>query len=165
MSHFTEACGEAVTQKHSLPYSGPGEAATQGIAVAAMILDRWGTVRYCDADAACLFHATPNTLVGRHVRELIPELPFDRRTPGYNVAYAAFWTPTGPSRSFSGVDSRGRLFGVWLALDRLELEKHQQILLRLRPHVESTHLPAPCIDGGEVAGVRADPAPRQPFAG
>ncbi len=114
-----------------------------------MILDRSGTVRYGHADAARLFRTSPNTLVGRHVTELIPEFPLDRRTPGYNVAYVAFWAPAGPPRTFSAVDAQGRSFAVRIALDRLELKKHQYILLSLRPQGESDRLPEPCNAGGQ----------------
>ena len=140
-SQFAVAPNGTITQRHPLLYAEPGAAAGLGSAIAAMILDRSGTVRYGHADAARLFHISPNALVGRHVTELIPELPLDRRTPGYNLAYATFWAPAGPPRAFSGVDSQGRSFGVRVGLDRLELEKHQYILLSLRPQCESGRLP------------------------
>lgn len=164
MCHFTAASNGEVTPQYSHLFSQPGEGAAHGIPIAAMILDRSGTVRYCHADAARLFHASPSTLVGRHVNELIPNLPFGRRTPGYNVAYATFWAPEGPPRGFVGVDGQGRSFGVQVVLDRLELEEHQQILLGLRLQVESAHLPEPCSDCGELVDVRTDWAARPAFA-
>ncbi|MBI4293819.1 MAG: hypothetical protein HY661_20280 [Betaproteobacteria bacterium] len=98
-----------------------------------MVLDRSGTVRYCHAEAARLFRASAHTLVGRHVRALIPHLPFNPRTPGYNVAYTTFWASEGPQRGFCGLDSQGGLFGVQVALDRLDLQKHPQIIVALAP--------------------------------
>lgn len=96
MCHFIVASDGTVTWQPSHPYPEPGEAATHGTAIATIILDRSGTVRYCHADAARLFHTGPNTLVGRHVTEMIPELPLARRTSGYNAAYVTFRTPQVP---------------------------------------------------------------------
>lgn len=164
MSYFTEASDGEATKQYSHLFSQHDEAAAHGNPVAAMILDSSGTVRYCHADAAHLFHASPSVLVGRHIRELIPDLPFDQRTPGYNVAYATFWAPEGPPRGFCGVDGQGRFFGLQLTLDRLQLEKHQQILLNLRLQVESADLAEPCADRGGLVDARAGRAATPAFA-
>lgn len=160
MSKFTETVNWNVTQQTSHFFSegheSGGEAAAQGVPFAAMVLDRLGTVRYCHADAARLFRARAHTLIGRHVKDLIPDLPFNPRTPGYNVAYAAFWASENPRRGFCGVDSQGRSFGLQVALDKLELEKRYQILLSLRLPVESARLPEHCAGSSNGVGVRAD---------
>lgn len=98
---------------------------------ATMVLDRIGIVRYCNADAAQLFAAGAESLVGKHISALVPDLPFSRRTPGYNLAYAAFWAPDGPCRRHSGVGSSGGSFDLHIALERLEVEGRQYILLSL----------------------------------
>ncbi|MBI4289850.1 MAG: PAS domain-containing protein [Betaproteobacteria bacterium] len=158
MSHLTEAFNWNVTQQNSHLFSerddSSGEALAHSVPFAAMVLDKSGTVCYCHADAARLFHASAHTLVGRHVRELIPDLPFKPRTPGYNVAYAAFWANEGAQHGFCGVDSQGRAFGIRVALDRLELEKRHQILLRLQLPVESAQLPRKHAASGNIAGAR-----------
>lgn len=164
MSRFTEASKEEVTKQYLHLFSGPDVAAAREIPIAAMILDSSGTVVYCHADAARLFHASPSTLVGQHVSELIPDLPFDRRTPGYNLAYATFWAPEGPPRGFAGVDGQGRSFGLQLALDRLQLQKHQQILLGLRLQAEFAHLPESCAGCAGDVELRADRAAQPAFA-
>jgi len=64
---FAVASNETITQRPPHLYPEPGSAAGLGIAIAAIILDRSGTVRYGKADAARLFHISPNALVGRHV--------------------------------------------------------------------------------------------------
>lgn len=115
-----------------------------------MVLDCVGTVRYCHADAARLFRAGAHTLVGRHVSELIPDLPINSRTPAYNVAYAKFWAPEGARRGFYGVDSQGRSFDLRIALDKLELEKHHQILLSLQLPVTTAEFPEQSTDSGNV---------------
>lgn len=128
-----------------------GDVAAYGTPFLAMVLDSLGTVRYCHADAARLFRAGAHTIVGRHVSELIPALPFNSRTPAYNVAYATFWAPEGPRRGFCGVDSQGRCFDLQVALDKLQLEKHHQILLSLQLPVISAQLPEQSADSGKAS--------------
>ena len=139
MSQFAEAFTRDVTRQYSHSFSEhqtSGEAATHGVPThgvpfAAMVLGKSGTVRCCHAEAARLFRASAQTLVGRHVRELIPDLPFNARTPGYNVAYTTFWASEGPQRGFCGLDRQGGSFGLQVALDRLDLQKHHQIFVAL----------------------------------
>lgn len=82
----------------------------------AIVMDCHGTVQHCHEALAQLFHARPRALVGRHIRELIPQLPLNPATPGYNAAYATFWAPKGQRSGFHGVDSQGREFGLRVAL-------------------------------------------------
>ncbi len=135
MSQTIEAFNCNVTRQYSHLFSEgheiSGEAAAHEIPFATMVLDRSGTVRYCHADAARLFRSNAHTLGGHHVREVIPNLPFNPRTPGYNVAYATFWASEGPQRRFCGVDGQGGLFGLQVALDKLELQKRHQIIVSL----------------------------------
>ena len=97
MPYFSEAFNADITPGYSkslcdLELTG-SSATAHAIPFATMILDSLGTVRYCHADAARLFDASANTLVGRPVRDLIADLPFNSKTPGYNIAYASFWAP------------------------------------------------------------------------
>lgn len=135
MSHSSEAHNLEVTQQNSHLFSERVEtrrkAAAHRVPFAAMVLNRSGTVRSCHDDAARLFCASADALVGRHVSELIPHLPFKPRTPGYNVAYSTFWASEGPQRGFCGVDTQGRLFGLQVALRTPELDKHDQIIVAL----------------------------------
>jgi PAS fold len=131
MSHVNGDIRQQISHLFSVPDDIAGEAAAEGGAFATMVLDSSGTVRYCHDCAARLFRADAHALVGRHVRELIPDLPFKPATPEYNVAYATFWARESPQRGFCGVDSQGCLFGLQVALDRLDLERHPRIIVAL----------------------------------
>lgn len=135
MSQFAEAFTRDVTKQYpyvfSDGYQACDEAATHGVPFAVMVLDKLGTVRYCDGEAARLFRTSARTLVGRQVKELIPDLPFNSRTPAYNVAYATFWATEGPQRGFCGLDCQGSSFGLQVALDRLALQKYHLIIVVL----------------------------------
>ncbi len=106
--------------------------AARAVELATMILDKSGIVRYCNAAAARLFRASTRELTQRHITALIPGLPFNSETPGYNIAYAAFWAAGRPWRVFGGADSRGCSLWLHVLLDKLELEGGYQILLNLR---------------------------------
>ncbi len=135
MSYLNDLFNENAVQQDSGPsipsdqIFGPPE---HGDFIAVMVLDGAGRIRYCDSEAAQLFRASRSALMDRHVKERIPDLPFRLRTPGYNVAYATFWSPWGPPRAFCGLDIQGRSFDVQVALDPMLLGKRHQILVRLR---------------------------------
>jgi hypothetical protein len=157
MPRVTEATSWDAAQPYSHLFSEgyeTGGKAANGFDFAAMFLDSLGTVRYCHADAARLFRAGAQTLVGRHVSALIPDLPFHSMTPGYNVAYATFWAPKGLQRGFCGVDNNGRAFGLQIEMDRLELEKQHLILLRLLLPVGSARLLEPYAGQGRGVGAQ-----------
>lgn len=109
-----------------------GSAAARAFEIATMILDKSGIVRYYNAAAACLFRASTWELARRHITALIPGLPFNAETPGYNVAYAAFWAAGGRWRVFGGEDTKGSPMRLHVLMDKLELEGDHQILLILR---------------------------------
>ena len=116
-----------------VPHRDPLDGATVPAAeVASMVLDALGTVRDCSGAAARLFGAGAHQLIGRPVRELIPDVPLSAETPGYNVAYAAFWAAEAPGHEFRALDSRGRPFCVMVSLEELALEGRHQILVCLR---------------------------------
>lgn len=129
MRRFSRALPADRARADSVRDAGGGAGADQP---ATMVLDRLGTVRYCHDEAANLFGTRADSLIGKHIKALIPDLPLNARTPGYNIAYAAFWAPDGPRQGYCGVDSRGRSFGLQIALANRELEKKQQIVLSLR---------------------------------
>jgi PAS domain-containing protein len=109
-----------------------GNAVAHIVELATMVLDKSGIIRYCNAAAARLFRADTLELARRHITALIPSLPFNAETPGYNVAYATFWATGGRWRVFGGKDSAGRSVWLHVLLDKLELEGGHQILLNLR---------------------------------
>lgn len=73
-----------------------------------LILDACGCVTFCSAAAAELLGMTSARLVGQQITRVIPELPFGRYTPEFNLAYVFFrgndgiWT----RRSLRTVDGR-----------------------------------------------------------
>lgn len=135
MSYAIEAFARSVAPQCPHMVSEIDEADGKDIAhdvpVTAMVLDWLGTVRYCNADAARLFGVSAHTVVGRHIKELIPDLPFSPSTPWYNVAYATFWAPQGPQRNFCGLNNGGGAFGLAVALNRLEQDGSHQIIVAL----------------------------------
>lgn len=114
---------------HWAPLDGAPVPTTEG---ASMVLDELGTVCSCSSSTARLFGAGAQPLIGRPVRALIPDLPLRAATPGYNVAYAAFWAAEAPMRDFQALDNRGRPFCVAVSLEKLALEGRHQILVNLR---------------------------------
>lgn len=119
-------CRSSARQKSS------GNAAAHAVELATMVLDKSGMVRYCNAAAARLFRANTQKLARRHITALIPSLPFNAETPGYNIAYATFWAAAGRWQVFGGADSEGCSLWLQVLLDKLQLEGSYQILLNLR---------------------------------
>lgn len=64
----------------------PGQARRLG----ALILDSKGMVRFCSPALARFAGFDRAGMAGIHARSLIPALPFNPATEGYNVAFAAF---------------------------------------------------------------------------
>lgn len=114
---------------HRLPLDG---ATVPGAEGASLVLDELGTVCFCSNATARLFGAGAHPLIGRPVRELIPDLPFSAETPGYNVAYATFWAGETSGYEFQGLDSRRRPFRVVVSFEKLVLEGRHQIVVNLR---------------------------------
>lgn len=55
-----------------------------------VILDQYGCIRACGQQIAALAGIAGQTLSGQPIKSLLPTLPFQRGTPGYNVAFAVF---------------------------------------------------------------------------
>lgn len=120
MHKFNQAIDQATQQQDALRLADSGQSGGAGAVreapPAAIVMDCYGTVRHCSPDLAGLFQTRPRYLIGRHIRDLIPNLPLSPATPGYNAAYATFWAQTGEQRGFEGVDGQGRKFGLRIAL-------------------------------------------------
>jgi len=106
--------------------------ASAPIELARIVLDRFGVVDNCNAAAEKLFGATLPGLLGQHVNRVIPRMPLRHRTPGYNLAYAAFWSGQLRYRRFTGVHCRGNAFDLDVRLDRLPLNGNPHILLDIK---------------------------------
>jgi hypothetical protein len=59
-----------------------------------VILDQYGCIRACGQHIAALAEAAGQVLHGQPIRSLLPTLPFQAGTPGYNVAFAVFHANT-----------------------------------------------------------------------
>lgn len=55
-----------------------------------IILDQYGCIRACGQHVAALAGVAGQTLSGHPIKSLLPTLPFQPGTPGYNVAFAVF---------------------------------------------------------------------------
>lgn len=59
---------------------------------AVLIVNARGAVDYCSNGAAGILGSSVEQILGQPIASVIPELPFKDTTPGYNVAYARFWS-------------------------------------------------------------------------
>lgn len=114
------------------------------VAHGAVVLDRFGIVRYCDTRALKLLGAGPDGLIGRDIRSLIPELPISARTPGYNLAYATFCATRGP-RLCRALGSNGRAANLEIWLDKLH--GYHEILIGMRQPVARVAIGDDCLCG------------------
>jgi hypothetical protein len=86
------ACGHALrppfrTQEASLPV----QASTRFPSIlGTLVLDVHGAICRCSAAIAELLQRLPEDLAGIAVKSLLPALPLQAHTLGYNIAYASF---------------------------------------------------------------------------
>ena len=105
--------------------------------LALVVLDRFGVVDNCNAAARKLFGAALPGMLGQHVNCVIPGMPLRHGTPGYNLAYAAYWSSHAHYRRFTGIDCRGNAFDLDVRLDRLLPNGNPHILLDLKQPMRS----------------------------
>lgn len=86
-----------------------------------LLLDVNGYIRFCNAAARALFCRDGESLVGRAISAVLPALKLTDATPGYNVAYVAFWYPEGRWHAILGIDSHGDPVALEIALHELRL--------------------------------------------
>jgi PAS domain-containing protein len=55
-----------------------------------LLIDIRGTIVFCDTAVARLQGSSCENLIGRPIRAVVPGLPLDPRTEGYNVAFVSF---------------------------------------------------------------------------
>lgn len=79
LSHAAVSRGDATPLKHAL--------ASMSTSV---ILDQHGCIRSCGQGVAALARLAAQALDGQSIKALLPTLPFQPGTPGYNVAFAVF---------------------------------------------------------------------------
>jgi hypothetical protein len=59
-----------------------------------IILDQYGCIASCGQEIAALAGVARQTLYGQPIKSLLPALPFQLGTPGYNIAFAVFQANT-----------------------------------------------------------------------
>lgn len=97
-----------------------------------LLLDINGHIRFCNAAARALFCRDGESLVGRAVSCILPALKLTNATPGYNVAYVAFWYPGDRWHAILGVDSHGDPVALEIALHELRLRDGHMFVATLR---------------------------------
>lgn len=142
MTQYNQILDKGKDQRDALQPAASGAAggarAVRAGVPAAIVMDCYGTVQHCSSSLAGLFQTRPRFLIGRHIRELIPNLPLSAATPGYNAAYATFWAAKGEQGGFEGVDSYGKTFGLRIALIGPKLRAwRQQARARRKDHAPS----------------------------
>lgn len=83
---------------------------------AVLILNASGAIQFCSNAAAHLFDGTSDEMLGRPISSLIPAIPLRIVTPGYNVAYARFWSAQHGWRRFGRAGRDGQTVPVEVAL-------------------------------------------------
>ncbi len=89
---------------------------------ASMLLDAGGHIRRCGRRAASIFGRRAEQLIGWPIQALIPALPLQPATLGYNLAFVTFWRLDRDRPQLWGVDHKGDRFAldVELCLSRCD---------------------------------------------
>ncbi len=109
-------------------------------AVGALVLDKNGAIRFCSTAVARLAGTTAAGLLGRPVRQLLPQLPFNHGTPGYNVAFAMFSATADVAHSLLLSRADGSQMTVDAALSSFRVNEEHLFCVELRHHLQSTIL-------------------------
>jgi diguanylate cyclase (GGDEF)-like protein/PAS domain S-box-containing protein len=72
-----------------------------------LVVDQHGAITACGTAIPYMLDLAAERLVGGPVRELLPGLPLDAATTGYNVAYLTFWAACGDARRLGGRGGNG----------------------------------------------------------
>lgn len=98
------------------------------------ILDACGCITFCSTAAAQLLGGTAPELLGEQITALIPELPFGRFTPEFNLAYVFFHGDDGVWTRRALLTRDGWHVPVDVSLGRLcEIGKRSIVLILRQP--------------------------------
>lgn len=100
---------------------------------AIIILDRHGIVAFCSTTAGRMLGQESQGLIGQQASRFFPELPLRAQTPGYNLAFAAFWGSAAAWLEVEGRSSEARGIPLEVSLKRISLDDNPFIMLGLRP--------------------------------
>jgi hypothetical protein len=108
----------------------------------AVILDRHGCIRACGQQIATLAGMPVQTLSGQPIKSLLPALPFQPDTPGYNVAFAVFLANTRQRKVCEMRKAADAPVMVDVFLTILETEPDYLFRLEIRKHADPS-VPSP----------------------
>jgi diguanylate cyclase (GGDEF)-like protein/PAS domain S-box-containing protein len=112
----------------SLPARTEGAAAQRAV----LVLDADGRVRGCTRRGAGWFGRRAEQVLGWPVQVLLPTLPLQATTAGYNRAFAAFWHADGGSLRLWGIDARGARLALSAQVRRIAAPQGDGVALLLR---------------------------------
>ena len=99
---------------------------------AVLTIDAEGRITDCNPEAKELLGWQSETLEGHAVTEVVPELPFSKNTPGYNLAFAVFHAANGVWMRRMARLADGRELFVDMALSSMLVNFKRHITLSLR---------------------------------
>lgn len=109
-------------------------------AVGSLVLDKTGIIRFCSAAVARLAGTSATCLIGRPIKFLLPQLPFNHDTPGYNAAFARFSSVADVSRALLLNRKDGIQITVDASLSSFKINQEYQFCLELRYHLQAAIL-------------------------
>lgn len=101
-----------------------------------VILDRHGCIRACGQQIAALAGMPVQTLSGQPIKSILPALPFQPDTPGYNVAFAVFLANTRQRKVCAMRKGAHAPVMVDVFLTMLETEPDYLFRLDIRKHAD-----------------------------
>jgi diguanylate cyclase (GGDEF)-like protein/PAS domain S-box-containing protein len=99
-----------------------------------LVVDQRGVVRLCSASLAALLGRPAAEFVGRPARSLLPGLPLDPRTPGYNRAWAVLATAESHALPLQLVAGDGTAVAVNVVCATLPMPGEALIVVEVRGH-------------------------------
>lgn len=97
-----------------------------------LVLDACGCVTFCSNSAAELLGRGVARIVGQQVTSLIPELPFERHMPEFNLAYVSIYGGTGAWTRRALQTTDGRRVVVEVSVGNIEDIGRRSIVLILK---------------------------------
>jgi hypothetical protein len=118
-----------------------------------VILDQYGCIVACGQHIAALAGVEGQTLSGQPIKSLLPTLPFQAGTPGYNVAFAVFHANTRRRTVCKMKNGAGVPVTVDVSLTVLETAPAYLFSLEIRKHASLAVLPPDAIAPGQQQAI------------
>jgi len=97
-----------------------------------LTLDSQAHICFCSESLAALAGITPLDLVGKPVKTLLPALPLNNATPGYNLAFAAFHGASRRAHVSRLIKSDGTSIAVSVLMNVLRVNREYLFSLEVR---------------------------------